>query len=262
MLRVLKLLWKSLAEYYYDIVSLTWINLLWLVTSLVPILGSLGLAQATGALYLAPLAIVGIVLAPPGLGALMYTMNQFNLGESVDRHTYFGGFRRYFGLSWAVAATDAVLGGLLVANCLFYLTRSSAAFKLIGIIWIYGLVFWLCLQWYLWPLMVEQEKKKLLLFYRNSALLVLDNLGFSMSLAVVMLIFVALSFLLGLPALILVGSVTALVATKALASLLAKYDQKPEAAATEPTVEQALNAPRVHYGRPVDDASAGSAKDR
>ena len=262
MLRVLKMLWKSLGEYYYDIVSLTWINLLWLVTSLVPAFGFLGLAQATGVLAVAPLSLIGIVLAPPGLGALMYTMNQFNLGESVDRHTFFGGFRRYFGMSWAVAATDAVLGGLLVANCLFYLTRSSSVFKLIGILWIYGLFFWLCMQWYLWPLIVEQEKKKLLLFYRNSALLVLDNLGFSMSLTIVMVIFIALSFLLGLPALILVGSVTALVATKALIALLAKYDEKIEAAAAQPSVEDAINAPRVHYGRPVDDASNSSAKDQ
>lgn len=261
MIRVLKMLWKSLGEYYYDIVSLTWINLLWLVTSLVPLFGFLGLAQATGALYLAPLSIIGIVLAPPGLGALTYTMNQFNLGESVDRHTFFGGFRRYFGMSWALAATDAVLGGLLAANCLFYLTRSSSALKLIGIIWIYGTFFWLCMQWYLWPLMVEQEKKKLLLFYRNSALLVLDNLGFSISLTIVMVIFIALSFLLGLPALILVGSVTSLVANKALTALLEKYDQKSEATPEQPSIEEAINAPRVHYGRPVDDRSNDSSKD-
>ncbi len=223
MLRVLGLLWKSLGEYYYDIVSLTWVNLLWLLTSVGPFVLFLYLAQVTGFPQLAIISLISLVFVPPSSGALMYTAQQFNQGESVNRHTVMTGFRRFFGLSWIVALTDAVLGGLLLVNCWFYLTRETTIFKLIGLIWVYGVLFWIFLQWYLWPLMVEQQRRRLLLLYRNSALLILDNFFFTLGLTAVLILFIALSLVLGLPALLFMGIVTCMVMHKSLILLLEKY---------------------------------------
>ena len=225
MLRVLKLLWSSLGEYYYDIVSLTGTNFLWLLTSFGPALLFGLLAQQTGITVFWLVSLLALVFVPPSFGALLYVTQQFTKGESVDRRTYAYGFRRFFVLSWKVALTDVIMGGLLAANCWFYITRGSIVFKLVGLIWLYGLAFWLCLQCYLWPLMVEQERKKLLLMYRNSALLIIDNIGFSISLAIVLVLFLALTVVLGLPLLILAGTVIGLVEHKALTLLLTKYQE-------------------------------------
>ncbi len=228
MLRVLGLLWRSLGEYYYDIVSLTGINLLWLLTSAGPFFGFLALAQYTGMSWLAVFSLLALIIVPPSLGGLMYATQQFNLGESVDRHTYFTGLRRYFKLSWLVFITDVLIGGLLALNCWFYLSRDSTVLRLVGLIWIYALAFWLMVQCYLWPLMVEQERKKLTLMYRNSALLIIDNLGFSIALIVVLIPFIFLCLILGLPALLFMGVVAGLVVHKALTRILEKYQTSEE----------------------------------
>jgi uncharacterized membrane protein YesL len=134
--------------------------------------------------------------------------------------------RRYFRRSWLLAIVVLVISVLLAVNLLFYANFTNQWVRLLSVLWGYLIVFWLAMLIYLFPLLIEQENKSLLLLLRNAALLVLDNLAFTLTLGVLMLLFLLLNVFLVAPLLLIVVSGLALVQSKALLTVLEKYRER------------------------------------
>lgn len=223
-MRALRLLWSTLGDYYYEILSFTSINLLWIVCLFVPsLLGGLLIRSFPSPLMIIPALLVSLACAPPACAGLFSAGRAYADGYNIGPRDFVAGFRRYFWRAWQLAAVDLVIGGLLVANIWFYATRATPALKLVALVFLYGMLFWLLVQPYLFGLLVFQRDKRLGTTARNAALLAGANLGYSLGLLIVAVIFLVLSIGLGLPMLILSGTVGAIWFTRALDVLLAKY---------------------------------------
>jgi len=133
------------------------------------------------------------------------------------------GMRRYFGRSWLLAIVVVAINALLVGNILFYANFANQWVRLLSVFWGYVLLFWLAMLIYLFPLLIEQESKSLLLLLRNAALLVLDNVAFTLTLGVLLLLFLLLNVALAVPLFLIVMSGLALIQSKALLTVLEKY---------------------------------------
>lgn len=202
MLRALKVFWSSLGGLYYELFLLMGVNLAWLGLSLL------------------------IVTAPPATAGVYYLTNQLARGETVSFSLFVQGMRRYFRRSWLLAIVILVISVLLAVNLLFYANFTNQWVRLLSVLWGYLIVFWLAMLIYLFPLLIEQESKSLLLLLRNAALLVLDNLAFTLTLGVLLLLFLLLNVFLVAPLLLIVVSGLALVQSKALLTVLEKYRER------------------------------------
>ena len=100
--------------------------------------------------------------------------------------------------------------------------------SIIGGFWLAVLAFWLTVQMYFWPLLIEQEEPKILLAWRNSAYLVLINPFYAFFIASFHLLFVVISVGLTLP-LVFVGMAgLALLGNNAVLTMLVKVGKIEE----------------------------------
>lgn len=239
-LRVLRLLWSTLGDYYYEILPFTAVNLLWVVCLVVPSLLAGALLRAfPSPVMLLPALLITLIGIPPANAALFAAGRSYADGYNIGPRDFLAGFRRYFWRAWQLAAVDVLMGGLLLANIWFYGVHAAGGLKLVALVWLYALLFWLLVQPYLFGLLVYQRDKRLGTTLRNAALLAGANLGYSLGLLVVALIFLVLSVGLGLPMLILSGTVGAIWFTRALDVLLAKYPGARRDEANPPAAEPA-----------------------
>lgn len=223
MLRTFRLLWSTLGDYYYEILPFTAVNLMWIICLFgLPLLGG----AAVRALPVPPMLLVflaSLICIPPSFAGLFYAARQYADGANIGPRDFLIGVRTLFWRAWQLALADLIVGGLVVANFVFYVTRTTPVLKLIALPWLYVIIFWLMLQPFLFGLLVYQRDRRLLTTARNAALLVLANLGTSLGLLVIAAIFLLLSVGLGLPFLALTGVVGAIWFTRVLDVLLAKY---------------------------------------
>jgi len=166
-----------------------------------------------------------VVTAPPATAGVYYLANQLAKGETVSFSLFVQGMRRYFRRSWLLAIIAVVISVLLVGNILFYANFANQWVRLISVFWGYVLLFWLAMLIYLFPLLIEQSDKSLLLILRNAALLVLDNLAFTLTLGILLLLFLLLNVALAVPLFLMAMSGLALIQSKALLTVLEKYGE-------------------------------------
>lgn len=202
MLRALKVFWASLGGLYYEIFLLMGVNLAWLGLSVL------------------------VVTAPPATAGVYYLANQIARGESVSFGLFVEGMRRYFRRSWLLAIIVVVISVLLGGNLIFYANFANPWVRLLSVLWGYLIVFWLAMLIYLFPLLIEQEDKGLLLILRNAALLVLDNVAFTLTLGFLLLLFLLLNVGLVVPVLLILMSGLAVIQSKALLTVLEKYRER------------------------------------
>lgn len=199
MRQAVKVFWDSLRDFYDDVVLLIAVNILWVGLSLL------------------------LITLPPATGGLYYVTNRIAHGYAVRIHTFFEGFRQYFVKSWQLALANLLVLAVTWANLVFYGQLNNSWLQYLRIPLLYLLAFWLAMQMYTFPLLLEQEDKRLKLVLRNAAFLVLADLVFTVILAVLLLAAVALSATLTLPLILMTSSFVSLVANRAVLTLLTKH---------------------------------------
>jgi uncharacterized membrane protein YesL len=136
------------------------------------------------------------------------------------------GFRSALGPSLGLAALQGALTLVLVADLVFCFTSGRPALAVVAVVFLYGLLYWLLMLLYQWPLFAEQEISPRAVL-RKSALLALDNFFPSLGFGGACFVLALLSWGFLLPALILWPGVTAFVQTRALRALLPRYGLLP-----------------------------------
>lgn len=115
---------------------------------------------------------------------------------------------------------------MLAADCLFFLSLRALPAVLAGVLFGYALLFWSITLLYQWPLLVEQETGARAVL-KKSALMALDNIGFSLFTGALLLALTLLSWALVLPALLLWPAFAAFLQTRATRDLLRRYGLLP-----------------------------------
>ncbi len=148
-----RFLWECLLDAYDSFSQLMVVNLLWFFLTL------------------------PVVTAPPAAAGLYYYTHELASNHPVDWHTFFDGFRKYFWRAWLWALANLIAIIVFVVNAWFYYQVKTTWAPWIAGISIGLLVIWLLLQFYTFPLLLEQTDQRVRVAIRNSAVLYLKRPG-------------------------------------------------------------------------------------
>ena len=175
------------------------------------------------------LLLIPVVTFPPALAGLWSVANLVAKGRAIGWRDYFKAFRRYFLKAWGLALLNGLVGVILVANILFY-APANVPFEISPTLsfWIQALFLgvafvWLIVQLYPMALLLEQEDQRLRVALRNAAVLFAANLGFTIVLALLLLVVAAVSMVLPPLWLLVTVALFAVVCNKAVLHLLETY---------------------------------------
>jgi uncharacterized membrane protein YesL len=143
------------------------------------------------------LLMLPIITIPPAFAGLYYSTTQLVQNETVTRQTFIAGFKKYFRTSYVWFFSNVFVVGLLLFNIDLSIRVPGLSWlqNLTGVYWVL-LAAWTLLQIYSFPLLILQDKPKLVLALRNSAILWFKHILFSLILSVVTILLVGVSIYL------------------------------------------------------------------
>lgn len=143
------------------------------------------------------LSVLLIIPGPPATLALFYYANRVAHGEVADLSDFLAAFRRYWRVAWRWGLLNLLIFALLLGD--FYLTgdrSSSNTSRIIQGFYLAVLGGWLLVQLFALPFLIEQESASLRFAFRNSAVMVGRNIGFSTTLGVLLTVILLAGILL------------------------------------------------------------------
>lgn len=180
-----------------------------------------------------PVALVTLiaVFPSPAVAGVQYVAHETANRNQLLWRDQIDGVRHYGLLALRCWAISSMVGGALALNAAFYAGHHSVLSEPMVVLCLLLLAIWALTHLYVYPLIIEQEEKRVFLIYRNALLIVFSRPGFSLVVGAVWL-FVLYVF-----------SFTALVAVFGL--ILCAQIQQNAAAAILPTF-------RPHEGEPSE----------
>jgi hypothetical protein len=137
------------------------------------------------------------------------------------------GFRSGLGRSLRLAGIQAAMTVLLATNCYWYVfEHRSPVLTVVGAFFGYLLAFWGLASLYQWPLLSELDDPPLLVV-KKSALLVLDNFGFSLAVGAVCLVLTVVMWASAVGGVLLWAGAMGMIQTQAVRELLRRYGLLP-----------------------------------
>ncbi len=164
-----------------------------------------------------------IITIPPAFAGLYYSTSKLAHNESGSRQTFFAGFKKYFRTSYYWFISNVIVVGLLLFNIDLSIQNSQLLWLRFssGVSWVI-LAAWMLLQIYTFPLLIQQEKPRLVLALRNSAILWFKHIIFSLLLSVVISVLVVASLFLYPFWFVITASLIAYLANLSVVYLLSK----------------------------------------
>jgi hypothetical protein len=188
-------------------------NVLAMLLSLPIVLVTIGVAFAVHSLSLVPLGIALLVGALPNPACMgLHTLaRELARGDTADFVEQRQGLRMYWRVSlraWSIAAAIAIT---CVLNMAFYATQAAnpasrlhAVAAPLFVVWTLILLLWLGVHLYVAPLLLAQAEARVLLAYRNAAVMMLSRPVASLTVSLIWLgvlvftSFTALATIIGL----------------------------------------------------------------
>jgi uncharacterized membrane protein YesL len=223
-------------------------SLLWCVVAAAGLLGGQAVVRAVlpaGASAAARM-LFGTLGAAVGLGLtggpLLGGLFRYSRNAAARREP------EVFDLAWGVlsAGPRCVALGLiqvtatavLLSNGYFYAQSGQPVLVVVGGVFGYLLVFWGAMAQYQWGLLVEQETLPVRRVVVKSALMALDNLGFTLGLGLVVVLFTVVCWLTVIGGALLWAGASAILLTQATRELLRKYELLPPDPTLDPIAEE------------------------
>ena len=189
--------WQTLKDTWEELYSLAIVNLVWLFSWSLPI----GIAAAVGVpAVVIPATLLSLILFPMTTSGMYFVTNRVARGKTFHFSDFVDGIKLYWWRSLLWLLANAAFVGLSILNLRFYPATFTGVWVIfVGGLWLAILAFWLAMQMYFWPLLIEQEETKMLRAWRNSAYLILANPFFAFFAASFSLVLLVLSAGLTLP---------------------------------------------------------------
>jgi hypothetical protein len=182
-------------------------NLAAFVLSL-PLIGLLGLiAYLFRSFSVLPIGVTVVVaiLPNPAAAGLHFLAREYAHTEPVYAREQWDALRRYGVIALKAWLLSVPITAVLMLNTVFYASARFPLSGLLAVLWLYVLLTWFAAHLYVYPLIIEQEVKGILVIYRNALLMTVSRPLFS---------YIVLPFWLGL---VLACSAVGLVAVIGLA---------------------------------------------
>ena len=149
-----------------------------------------------------------IVLGPPATFGLYHVTHQLARGESLGLGGLIEGARRYFAKSWLWMLLNLAVTIVIAVDLIFYAQVDAIWVGFLQGTFIVLSLFWLMVQFYVPPFLMEQDNKSLKLALRNGALTLLAAPGYTIVvtgiavLLIVFSLFLVFPLFMGVPCLI------------------------------------------------------------
>lgn len=211
------------------------LSLLWAVPMAL-IAGGLALGTRAGRVaFVAGWAVLGPIAA-----AVWATGSRISTRTFGGRTEIVAALRSQLVNGSVFVIVDTLIGALIIANVRFYFTSTLGILgrpvpwlgegirvgHLAGWIWLSPLTLWALVQLYALPLLVRQQIG-VGVALRRAAILVLDNMLFTLGLAVLVIVVAGILVLTGAGAFVLLGGILAILTGNAAQVLLNKYEPLP-----------------------------------
>lgn len=197
-------------------------NAVWFVIAFFPMLVITFLRVENVVLFFTALVVTPIIFGPATAG-IHYIINKLVHREETAIVDFKIGFRKYFGRSLGLVLLNAFILAVLVADLVFSINHPNTIIRFSSGIWLYFIIFWYILIQYIFPLLVQQDIGVITIMKR-AALLAMDNMLFSIFMALVNFIILVASLILAAPVLLFLMGLTAFVQNYALVEVMKKYE--------------------------------------
>ena len=166
-------LWRAMVHFWDESLLLIRANVMWFIliiplylVTVMAIVTVTGVAQWLMGSALDPeaepssvpwiLAALMLVVLPTPPAAGVYTIAMYIVnGETPDFAVFWQAARRWWKRTLLMSAIGAALFGGLVFNTIFYMSVTVGMLQAVSVLWVYAIIFWLTLQAYLLPLLVQ-----------------------------------------------------------------------------------------------------------
>jgi uncharacterized membrane protein YesL len=225
----LRVAWQSLKDFWDEMVLLIVLNIAWSLFSLLAAMPLLLLFRSDLVVGLA-MSTVLIWLLSIVTGALCFVANQVARGYTVGWGTFAHGLKRYWLKSLVVALINLVMLALIAFNILFYALQVQGSWTFFAVsIWGAIGIYWLLVQVYWFPMLLEMKSEKILASLRNALALPFITPGFSTTILLVLILLVVLSTFLMVPLVLFMTMLLLLIMNHATRNRLEMIRQKHEA---------------------------------
>jgi hypothetical protein len=218
--------WQTLKDTWEELYSLAIVNLLW-VASAIPVLLALSLLPQFIVVVLA--GLVSISLFAITTSGVYYVTNMVAHAKTFHFSDFIDGIKLYWWRSLLWMLGNIVFFLVIYADLNFYISQVHGLWvALVAGFSLSVLIFWLAMQVYFWPMLIQQENANILWAWRNAAFLILINPFFAffvISSAITLLI---LSAALTLPFIFVGIAIQGLLANNAVLILLVKVGKIPD----------------------------------
>lgn len=218
---------RSFKDLWSDFPFLILLNVLWVASAVLAAAPVFGLAGSSPVLIWALTLLLGLLL-PVLSGAICFVTNQITHGVAVNWGTFFTGVRRYWAKSLLVALVNVVVLILVGANLRFYAVVLQGTWTNLALsVWLVLGIYWLLVQLFWFPMLLELKDEKVFVALRNAAVMVLITPWFTLMLGVIVLVLSVVSIVLTVPAAFLLATVLLLISNHATRSRVARIQKKP-----------------------------------
>jgi uncharacterized membrane protein YesL len=229
MIDALRVAWQSLKDLWDEMVFLIVLNVAWSLLSLLAAIPLLLLFESDPVVGLAS-SIVLFWLLSIVTGALCFVANQITRGYAVGWGTFAHGLKRYWLKSLVAAIINIIMLALIAFNVLFYALQIQGAWTYFAVsIWGAIGIYWLLVQVYWFPMLLEMKSEKIFASLRNALALPFITPGFSTTILLVLVLLVVLSTFLMVPLVLFMVVLLLLITNHATRNRLEMIRQKHEA---------------------------------
>ena len=201
-MRAFGVVWRTIVSFYNEMFLLIGLSLLWWITGgifigVAAVAASLGwpLFTMDDPWWLAPLLAIPV---GPATAALAHVARRVAREERVDSSFYWEGFRLYWRKALALSAISMIILSLLCLNLAFYKGLTITVLQALSFLWLYLVVFWLCAQLYLFPVLIALKEPKIWAALRTTAVVAFANPLYSIVLLILALALTALCVVLAI----------------------------------------------------------------
>lgn len=221
---VFNIIKSSFIQFYDHLFKLIFINLIWFLLMIAVLF--VGYTGVINQWYL-PLIVPLLFTGPFFLSGLHIT-DKLILSEDTVIKDFFNGIINYFKRGLFAFIFTSVIYLICVIDLIFFVQkgRENVIFLIIGILFIYLILFFSMMQIYFWGLLTIQEEERLMVIIKRSFLLTMDNIIFIFLLLLFLIILTVVLTItgVGLPLLSLV--IIGLLICNGTRSTLKKYREE------------------------------------
>ncbi|MHB1317949.1 MAG: YesL family protein [Anaerolineae bacterium] len=216
----MQVFWRSLKDTWEELFSLAIVNLVWFVSWAIPF----ALVSVSGVPWLTiALLALGLALGAVSTSGMYYAVDRVAHGKTA----HFDDWREGVGLYWKRAllwmVVNIAVAAAVVWNILFYGENFSGNWvALMQGVWLALALFWLTMQIYFWPMLIQLEEPRLWTAWRYAAMLIIANPFYAFFVSTFSLLVLIVSLLTGVVLAVAGGTVTSLLGSNGLLILLFK----------------------------------------